>query len=1197
MSDNHSNKRESPSNFRGDFVKIINHYLAINGNLQTKEFEVRFKPNRGRAFTKVDYDNVVRRMRGSGFECENMSGVNMLRIQSQYTNTATGVIQMSNIRTELFGAELIQQYCRSDNNLKKLADVPANFKKIKFTQKSSAKDKSGQFIQKITNADFGFNVSFNMESDYNLKSKAAADIVGSWRDYRKTFRLINRIRLASRTSPVVADLSIIRTSKTSGGVMKPEFTMEESELFTQQEFCEIELELDNARVGVGTAFDSAEAIIKELETAIRVVLSGLQDTKYPTPYAEHDRVLQSYMRVVHGDTYEPRRIFPDDFIGPNSHTLQLSNIVEPDQTSSVPNIRTNYCATDKADGERKLLYIDTQDGRIYLINTNMLVQFTGMTCLEKTDWGTILDGEHIMYSKSGKCINHYAAFDIYYVGAGNGRTSSVRHLDFAWFEEPTTKEELAKYRLLLMKMKINGLKLKRPSKVGSEEDLKIVPKMFYLPDNTTNIFSICSTLLSNIKDGSYPYNTDGIIFTPINIGVGGSAPGKAGKLKKFSWALSLKWKPPEYNSIEFLVSYKKDKSGADAVYTEFENGTTNLRQYRTLELRCGFDVKRHISMDPFMALLEDEVKYVDDELDNEDAYQPVPFKPSLPYDPDACYANIMLVKDAENQEGNMMTLEGERFESKMIVEFSYDLTKEPGWRWVPLRVRHDKTYSLRAGNKNYGNAYHVANDNWKSIHFPVSEQMLSGNEEIKQDTTDDVYYDNAHNTEESRTMGLRNFHNLYVKKRIISAVANRGDSLIDYAVGKGGDISKWKGSRLGFVFGVDLSKDNIYNQMDGVCARYLKEKRDSRGLFDAIFLPADSRLNLRNGDAFYNEKERTIGAAILTKSTGPKPQLGKAVEKSFGAGVNGFNISSCQFAIHYFFENQSVLHNFLRNVSENTAINGYFVGTCYDGETVFKKLAKTPEITIYSDGRKIFEIQRKYEQTGFPADETSVGYAIDVFQESINKYATEYLVHFGYLVRLMEDYGFVLAGAEELQINNSDMFETLYNKMMYEVKKYPESAHNYGKAPLMTAEEKTISFMNRYFVFKKIRSVNASNVFKEIKSAKVEKLSVAAAADDEPKPENRVRRICQVILEKYEPIDLGEVAVAVAEDKGPADVKEVLVEVKDVPVEEVIEGEAVLEGEKEKKPRCKTGTRRYKPLGPDCYTDEQIAAHKTRKRV
>jgi hypothetical protein len=286
----------------------------------------------------------------------------------------------------------------------------------------------------------------------------------------------------------------------------------------------------------------------------------------------------------------------------------------------------------------------------------------------------------------------------------------------------------------------------------------------------------------------------------------------------------------------------------------------------------------------------------------------------------------------------------------------------------------------------------------------------------------------------------------------------------------------------------------------------------------------------------------------------------------------------------------------LRNVSENTGINGYFVGTCYDGETVFKKLAKTPEVTIYSDGRKIFEIQRKYEQTGFPADETSVGYAIDVFQESINKYATEYLVHFGYLVRVMEDYGFVLAGAEELQINNSDMFETLYNKMMYEVKKYPESAHSYGKAPLMTAEEKTISFMNRYFVFKKIRSVDAARVYKQLKSAKVEEVSAIAEAAiaeaNEPKPENRVRRICQVILEKYEPIDLGEVVVL--EDKGKPDA---LPEVLSDAIEEDALPEVEVEGDKGKKPRCKTGTRRYKPLGPDCYTDEQIAAHKTRKRV
>ena len=1118
MSDTQSNvKAQSPpSGFKDDLLKMINQYLATATSLQTKEFEVRFKPHRGHTFTKTEYDNVIRRMRGHGFQCENETGDNMLRIQSQHTNAKTGAIQMSNVRAELFGAELIQQYCRSDNNLKKLADVPANYKKIKFTQKSSAKDREGKFVQKITNRDYGFNVSFNMESDYNLKSKIAIDILGTWRDYRKTYRLINRVRLSSEKSPIVVDLSIIRTSKTSGGIMVPEFTMEEAQVLNNQEFCEIELEIDNEKVGVGTPYNSAADVVKELESVIRVVLSALQDTKYPTPYAEHDRVLQSYMRTVHGDLYEERRVFGRNFIGPNSCTLQLKNIVELDQTSNEPNIRVNYCATDKADGERKLLYIDARDGRIYLINTNMLVQFTGLTSTEKTDWGTILDGEHILMDKSGRFINHYAAFDIYFMGAGNGRVKSVRELDFAWFEEPKTKEDLDKYRLLHLKRFVTGLKTKRPSKVASPDDFKIVPKMFYLPNESTTIFNICSTLLSNIQDEVYPYNTDGIIFTPTNVGVAGMAHGRAGKLEKVTWPLSFKWKPPKYNTIDFLVSYKKDKSGAEVVHNEFESGTTVLRQYRTLELRCGFNVKSHIAMNPFQALLDDEVGFVGEDIDNEDAYQPLPFRPSLPYDPEACYANILMETDSEGR-SIMYTAEGERFENETIVEFSYDLEKEPGWRWVPLRVRHDKTYDLRAGNKNYGNAYHVANDNWKSIHFPITEEMLTGREEIRMESTDDIYYNNT-STEESRTMGLRNFHNLYVKKRIIGKVSKRGDTLIDYAVGKGGDISKWKSSKLKFVFGVDLSKDNIYNQMDGVCARYLKERRETRGLFDALFLPADSRLNLKNGDAFYTEKEREIGAAILSKTTGPKPNLGKAVDKSFGAGVNGFNVSSCQFALHYFFENHSILHNFLRNVSECTAVNGYFVGTCYDGETVFKHLEKKPEMTIYSDGRKIFEIHRKYEQTVFADDESSVGYAIDVFQESINKYATEYLVNFGYFTRLMEDYGFVLAGFEDIGISNTGMFKTLYDQMMNEIRRNPENRNEYGKASFMTEEEKTISFMNRYFVFKKMHSVEAAKVAKHMTSAKVE-----AVLDKKPvATRHRVKRVKQVVLDKYEPVKQAE---------------------------------------------------------------------------
>ena len=48
-----------------------------------------------------------------------------------------------------------------------------------------------------------------------------------------------------------------------------------------------------------------------------------------------------------------------------------------DIDSSMPNINKPYTVTDKADGERKLLFISNV-GKIYLIDTNMKIQFTGM---------------------------------------------------------------------------------------------------------------------------------------------------------------------------------------------------------------------------------------------------------------------------------------------------------------------------------------------------------------------------------------------------------------------------------------------------------------------------------------------------------------------------------------------------------------------------------------------------------------------------------------------------------------------------------------------------------------------------------------------------------------------------------------------------------------------------------------------------
>ena len=63
-------------------------------------------------------------------------------------------------------------------------------------------------------------------------------------------------------------------------------------------------------------------------------------------------------------------------------------------------------------------------------------------------------------------------------------------------------------------------------------------------------------------------------------------------------------------------------------------------------------------------------------------------------------------------------------------------------------------------------------------------------------------------------------------------------------------------------------------------------------------------------------------------------------------------------------------------------------------------------MAIYRDKTKIYEITKQYNDTGFPEDETSLGYSIDVYQESINKVFREYLVNFKYLQRILENYGF-----------------------------------------------------------------------------------------------------------------------------------------------------------------------------------------------
>jgi hypothetical protein len=80
----------------------------------------------------------------------------------------------------------------------------------------------------------------------------------------------------------------------------------------------------------------------------------------------------------------------------------------------------------------------------------------------------------------------------------------------------------------------------------------------------------------------------------------------------------------------------------------------------------------------------------------------------------------------------------------------------------------------------------------------------------------------------------------------------------------------------------------------------------------------------------------------------------------------------------------------------------------------------------------------------------------------------------------MEDYGFVLITQDEATHmnlpNSTGLFDEMFTQMEQEIVMRPNVKPNYRYAPNISVEEKQISFMNRYFVFKKVRSVDAKQI-------------------------------------------------------------------------------------------------------------------------
>jgi hypothetical protein len=85
--------------------------------------------------------------------------------------------------------------------------------------------------------------------------------------------------------------------------------------------------------------------------------------------------------------------------------------------------------------------------------------------------------------------------------------------------------------------------------------------------------------------------------------------------------------------------------------------------------------------------------------------------------------------------------------------------------------------------------------------------------------------------------------------------------------------------------------------------------------------------------------------------------------------------------------------------------------------------------------------------------------------------------------------------------DGTGLFTEMFTQMQMELKQNPRRSQEYGMAAHMSPEEKRISFMNRYFVFKKVRSVDAKKMADIIAKKDIETEEVVEKLMTEPEPE------------------------------------------------------------------------------------------------
>jgi hypothetical protein len=675
-------------------------------------------------------------------------------------------------------------------------------------------------------------------------------------------------------------------------------------------------------------------------------------------------------------------------------TLEQENLLESELGRV--SIQENYTVTEKADGERMLMYVD-KNNNVYTIDSRLNVRDMGM---KNKHTNSLIDGEYVNRSKYNTNYNTFMAFDIYFMDGKDVRDMKLVPNRIDLMSEFTEKSAFT----------------------SSSTSMKVKAKKFLHGDN---IFTLSKQVYNADK---YDYHIDGMIYTPSNLAVGTNYLEETSDKNSFggAWAKVFKWKPPEENSIDMLTTYGKEMFVPDLGRVVFA------------QLKVAYRASTDSMIDP-MAVLSN-ARIVQNRQINEKTFVEV----------------YLPIKDEDTKPKSEL---GETIYNNTIVEYSYDKLASELMAWKPYRVRQDKTslYQTSGNIAGTANNYNTALNVWRSIINPVTNDMITGKTILKQEDVmkNNVYYSRNISRKKILSKPMLDFHNRGIKSRLFSLFKNKNYALVDLASGKGGDLHKWMEARYTKVVGFDINLDNLMNNEDGAYKRLYQSKKNEGRDTHILFIQKDVSQPWSEIDSIENETMFDLYRLVSDK-TKPKSTIPRNAIKFKNALRDGFEVVSCQFAIHYMFRDMDTLKTYCKNVDEVLKPGGYFIGTCLDGTKVASILddSSTGKITGKQDENTLWMIEKKYAGN---FQSKTPGQTISVYVESINKIYDEYLVDLDLLSEVLETFGIRKLNSNEIQALDLQTETSIGQfKDWYDETQYP-----------LSEGLKAYSFLNSWFVFKK----------------------------------------------------------------------------------------------------------------------------------